>query len=209
MDWQARSRFYFGWCDDRYGFRCRAGCGAAVPCGPATAMDYANAQHEFHPAMNQVEESAGSMRWLPMLRRYFAVVLLGNLVWEVGHLPLYTLWITGTLSEKAFAVAHCTAGDLMIGAAALLCTLLAVGDARWPEVGFARVTALATITGVAYTVFSEWLNIGIRGSWAYTAAMPVVPYIGIGLTPLLQWIVVPSAAFWFARRHVMPSPQRT
>lgn len=157
--------------------------------------------------MVKVGSAVDSSRWLPGLRRYFAVMLLGNLVWEVGHLPLYTLWITGTLSEMAFAVAHCTAGDLLIGAVALLGTLLAVGDARWPEVGFARVTALATIAGVAYTVFSEWLNIGFRGSWAYTAAMPVVPFVGIGLTPLMQWVVVPSAAAWFAHRHVRQSPQ--
>jgi hypothetical protein len=50
------------------------------------------------------------------------------------------------------------------------------------------------ILGAAYTIFSEWLNVEIRRTWSYTAAMPVLPFIGTGLTPLLQWLVVPGLA---------------
>jgi hypothetical protein len=65
-------------------------------------------------------------------------------------------------------------------------------------------TAIAL--GVAYTVFSEWLNVQILRRWSYTTAMPVLPLIGIGLTPLLQWVVVPGLAFaiiagWDLRRQ--------
>ena len=56
-----------------------------------------------------------STRWLPALRRYLAVMVLGNLAWEIAQLPLYTIWRTGTFGEKAFAVLHCTGGDLLIG----------------------------------------------------------------------------------------------
>jgi len=31
--------------------------------------------------------------------------------------------------------------------------------------------------------------VSVRGSWAYAQAMPVVA--GIGLSPLLQWVLVP------------------
>ena len=50
----------------------------------------------------------------------------------------------------------------------------------------------AIILDAAYTVFSEWLNVEIRRSWSYTAAMPVVRFLGTGLTPLLQWLIVPG-----------------
>ena len=61
--------------------------------------------------------------------------------------------------------------------------------------------ALATILGgLAYTVFSEWLNTEIRGSWAYSEWMPTLPLIGAGLSPFAQWIIVPIVAFWWARR---------
>jgi hypothetical protein len=56
--------------------------------------------------------------------------------------------------------------------------------------------------GLGYTVVSEWLNIVVRRSWAYSSLMPVVSLFGfgIGLSPLLQWIVVPTLALYAARR---------
>jgi hypothetical protein len=105
------------------------------------------------------------------------------------------------LNEKVFAIAHCTAGDLLIAATCLLGALVVAGTTRWPRVGFARVAGIAIAAGVSYTVFSEWLNTVVRGSWTYTDAMPLLPVLGVGLTPLLQWMVIPPLAFWLARRQ--------
>jgi hypothetical protein len=67
--------------------------------------------------------------------------------------------------------------------------------------GYGLPTAALTIGfGVAYTIFSEWLNIVIRKSWAYSDLMPVVPVIDTGLSPLLQWVAVPMLALRFARQ---------
>jgi hypothetical protein len=63
---------------------------------------------------------------------------------------------------------------------------------RWRAFG-CRMIFTAIMFG-AYTVFSEWLNVEIRRSWSYAAAMPVFPWLGTGLT-LLQWLVVPGLAF--------------
>jgi hypothetical protein len=65
------------------------------------------------------------------------------------------------------------------------------------------VAALTIVLGVSYTIFSEWLNIVMRAAWAYSDLMPVVSLFGfeVGLSPLVQWIVVPSVAFWWARRR--------
>jgi hypothetical protein len=62
------------------------------------------------------------------------------------------------------------------------------------------VASLTIVGGLAYTIFSEWLNTEIRGSWAYSAWMPTLPLIGAGLSPFAQWIAVPVVAFWWARR---------
>lgn len=45
-------------------------------------------------------------------------------------------------------------------------------------------------------------NIEVRGAWAYREAMPRLPGLGIGLTPMLQWIVVPVLAFRWAKPWV-------
>jgi hypothetical protein len=67
------------------------------------------------------------------------------------------------------------------------------------------------IFGICYTVFSEWLNVVVRAAWAYSGLMPVIPLLGmdVGLSPLLQWIVLPLAAFWFAYRGAALHSLRT
>lgn len=46
--------------------------------------------------------------------RYLLIATVANLLWEVAQLPLYTIWQTATTGALAFAVAHCTAGDIII-----------------------------------------------------------------------------------------------
>jgi len=67
----------------------------------------------------------------------------------------------------------------------------------WRElVGFSAV-------GVAITAVIEWL--ATRGhwaqSWVYSSVMPVIPGLEIGLSPLLQWVILPPVAVWFVRRQ--------
>ena len=140
--------------------------------------------------------------WLTVIRRYIPFVAVVNLAWETAQLPLYTLWRQGTPREQAFAVLHCTGGDVLIATTTLLLALMTAADGRWPSHPpiYRRVAAITLVLGVLYTIFSEWLNIVVRQSWAYSDLMPVVPVIDTGLSPLLQWIVVPLAGFWFARR---------
>lgn len=125
---------------------------------------------------------------------YLVTAILGNLVWEVGQLPLYTLWWNGTDDQILKALLHCTAGDVLIAGAALTCAAAVGRFAGWPFFSL-RMKATAILLGIGYTIFSEWLNVDIRGSWAYTVSMPVVPILGTGITPILQWLIVPSVAF--------------
>ena len=139
-----------------------------------------------------------SADWLRALRLYLGVSLVAHLGWEIPQLPLYTLWSTGTLRQQAFAVVHCTLGDAMIAGLSLLLALALFARATWPRVSVARVYWASFAFGVGYTIYSEWLNINVRGNWAYSDLMPVVPVIGTGLAPLLQWFVVPTLALWVA-----------
>lgn len=140
--------------------------------------------------------------WLATLRTYLLVTAVGNLAWEAAHLPLYTIWWTGTWAENAFAVIHCTGGDLLIATASLILALVLAGHGDWPARRFGAVAALTVASGVAYTTFSEWLNVVVRASWSYSELMPVVRLAGfeLGLSPIAQWIAVPLLAFAWARR---------
>jgi hypothetical protein len=120
----------------------------------------------------------------------WAVLALGlHLLWEIGQLPFYTVWEEEDAWRIALYVAHCVLGDVMIATLAYLAVALAWRRVDWPrQRPWAGGTMLVAL-GLGYTVFSEWYNVYRIGSWAYTAAMPRI--LGIGLTPLLQWLVVP------------------
>lgn len=143
-------------------------------------------------------ESRETWRFLAL--RFVPVFALLSLAWEIAQLPLYTIFTTGSVREIAFAVVHCTIGDILIGAAALVLALIATRAgpvARWR---FGAVAAVATALGASYTVFSEWLNVGLLRSWAYAEHMPVLPVVGTGLAPLAQWLVLPGLALAIALR---------
>lgn len=136
--------------------------------------------------------------WPRALRRYLGVSIGAHLLWEVLQLPLYALWTKGTRQEQVFAVLHCAVGDALIAGLTLLMALALFARTTWPSAGVVRVYAASLTFGVAYTIYSEWLNTSVRGSWAYSDLMPVVPVIGTGLAPLMQWFAVPTLAQWIA-----------
>lgn len=142
--------------------------------------------------------NASERDWLSALRVYLAASAVMHLVWEVAQLPLYTIWRTGSVGEITFAVLHCTAGDVMIATLLLVAALVAFGSAAWPASSLQRVVAAVVSLGMGYTVYSEWINTVVRKSWAYTDAMPILPVLGTGLSPLLQWLIVPAVALWAA-----------
>ncbi|NJO24109.1 MAG: hypothetical protein HC868_15810 [Sphingomonadales bacterium] len=137
------------------------------------------------------------------LRWYLVAIAVGNLVWEFAQLPLYTIWTTGSTGDIVFAAVHCTGGDILIATASLVFALLLCGAGRpITHQTYRRVAALTVAFGFAYTVFSEWLNVVVRKSWAYSELMPIVPIVDAGLSPLLQWIILPLAAFWWAGKRL-------
>jgi hypothetical protein len=144
-------------------------------------------------------EPQGRIVSLGALRRYFSIIIPANLIWEFAHMPLYTLWKDGSVNEVIFAAVHCMGGDVVIAMVALMLALILTSSgwlnySKPPQ----RVIILTVLIGLGYTIFSEWLNIEVRGTCAYSDLMPVVPIIDAGMSPILQWIVIPIAGFWWA-----------
>jgi hypothetical protein len=111
-----------------------------------------------------------------------------NLLWEFGHTPLY-LDASGSAGYLLWTRLHCTLGDVMILLASFWITVLVSRSRRWWRAPRPWMWAAFIVSGLAYTFFSEWLNTVVRGSWAYAPSMPLL--FGLGLTPLLQWLIVP------------------
>ena len=152
--------------------------------------------------------ASASARW-PLKRAalYLVVATIGHLVWETTHVRLYTIWWTGTAREIVIAVVHCSGGDVLISTATLLIAAIMTWLCDWHLFG-SRMVLITFAVGIAYTVLSEWLNVAVLRSWSYSSAMPVLPWFGTGVSPLLQWLVIPAVAFVSVRLIAEPQTER-
>jgi hypothetical protein len=140
------------------------------------------------------------MAWRFVLLRYAPLLSAFSLAWELLQLPLYTLPAQAPPRDTAYALLHCSAGDLLIGTGALVAALVITRARAFQLWRWTRVGGVAVVLGMAYTAFSEWLNAVLLGTWTYAPAMPLLPLVKIGLSPLLQWVFVPVTALTLARR---------
>jgi hypothetical protein len=136
------------------------------------------------------------LRWV---YRFAASTALFNLAWEILQLPLYTLWVDASPGNIALDVLHCTAGDVLIAGVSLVVAVALAHRGAWSKRPSLSVWLLALLFGWAYTVHSEWYNTTVTHAWAYSVLMPQMA--GIGLAPLVQWLVVPGAVFWWVQNH--------
>ncbi len=134
---------------------------------------------------------ASMARWVGL-----AVLLHG--AWEFAHLPLYALWDDPDRWRVARYVLHCLAGDVLIAATTYLLTAIVFRNLDWPQRRPWPAGAFLLALGLAFTVASEWYNVYVLGGWAYKNTMPLVA--GVGLTPLLQWLIVPVVMVLILRR---------
>jgi hypothetical protein len=140
--------------------------------------------------------------WLQIVRRYLLFIAVGNMLWELVQMPGFADWSEARWTRIVFIAVLGTAGDILIAATSLVLVLVVIGDASWPSgpSSYWRVAALATLTGIAYTTYSEWRHAVVLHHWRYSTLMPLVPGLSVGLFPLLQWIVIPPLAFFCAGR---------
>ena len=124
-----------------------------------------------------------------------------HFAWEMGHAKWFA-----TMNNLPFwtATAWCaraTLSDVTIAAVSYLAAAVMARHASWPRTPRISLVAIYFVVGLTITIAVERWALGV-GRWRYEAAMPTVG--GIGITPLLQWIIVP-AIMLAAARLVMSS----
>lgn len=129
--------------------------------------------------------------------------LLLNFPWEVLQAPLFEGMAAAPHSAVIRACLQATLGDAVILLLAHTSVTAATRRRRWAITPSWREVAGFVAVGIAITAMIE--SLATRGhwaqTWAYSSAMPVIPGIGVGLSPLLQWLIVPPVALWFTRRQ--------
>jgi hypothetical protein len=55
-------------------------------------------------------------------------------------------------------------------------------------------------SGLGYTLYSEWINVEVRHTWAYSKLTPTLPPLATGLSPGAESIIIPALVFVVIRR---------
>jgi len=118
-----------------------------------------------------------------------ALAFVLNLTWEIAQVRLYTIWTEADRLTVAWSLFHCSVGDVLISLAMFALAGIVLWRADWPASQPWTGCAIVVVGALAFTAWSEWYNVYRAGSWGYAASMPLI--FGIGLSPLLQWLILP------------------
>jgi hypothetical protein len=135
-------------------------------------------------------------RWRTSAALVFAIAVAVNYVWELAQSPLYA-----GQDDVGVLLWHClraASGDgvlvLVIFAGGAMLTRRPDWFVRPGTGGYVWMLSAGLLIGVVV----EWLGVHVAGRWAYSARMPVVPGLRIGLVPVLQMLVLPPLIFRMA-----------
>lgn len=127
------------------------------------------------------------------------LTFLLHFAWEILQAPLYSSLADVSHLAGIRICLQATLGDVVIGLVAFWTAALISGR-QWVAAHDRRGAVVFLAAGLVITVLLEYLNTEILQRWSYGANMPTLPLVGTGLSPILQWIVVPLVALWYLQR---------
>ena len=124
--------------------------------------------------------------------KFLIASFLFSLLYELAHSPLYIFIDAPTLERKISFILHCAFGDVGFFISGYHLTALILKNWLLLYEKFSwRNVLLFTFFSFSHTVIAELYHVHILGSWEYNDAMPIVPLLGIALTPFVQNLILP------------------
>lgn len=128
---------------------------------------------------------------------------LANFVWEMLQVPWFTGMADASHGSVVWLCIRATGGDVLILLASFWFSSIVCRDRRWVLDGNRKPAVILVITALTLTIVLEWLATGPLQRWEYADSMPIIPIIGVGLSPLLQWLLLTPLILWLTRRHLL------
>ena len=125
-----------------------------------------------------------------------------NLAWEFWQVPLFQNMADLGHAGGIWVCTVAAFGDVAITMFAFWVISLSRKSRRWVLEPRNRDIALFIFVGIAITMSYEWFAVNVLHRWAYADSMPTIPLLGVGLVPLLQWLVIPPIVVWLTRRQL-------
>lgn len=128
---------------------------------------------------------------------------LTHFVWEMLQVPLFAGMAQAPHSSVVWLCIRATGGDVVILLTSYWFSSLVWGHRRWLLEGNRKPAITLVITALIVTIVMEWLATGPLERWEYANSMPMIPLVGIGFSPLLQWLLLSPLIMWLTRRHIL------
>jgi hypothetical protein len=111
-----------------------------------------------------------------------------NLAWELAQMPLYDN-TSFVINHVTFCVLGSVADAIMV---LLLYFVFAVifKNPLWIHPLKIQPIAIVVLTGGIGAALSEMRHLAL-GNWAYSDLMPLIPILHVGLSPVLQFMILP------------------
>lgn len=128
----------------------------------------------------------------------FLTAFFLHFVWEMWQIPLYS----GMSDANHWAaVVQCTLatfGDGVIALVAYGVSAIIAQNKLWLFRRSVPIMFVYLVSGLTITVLLEFLATEVYGRWQYSELMPILPVINVGLSPLVQWIIIPPIGIWIS-----------
>lgn len=125
-----------------------------------------------------------------------------HFVWEFLQVPTYSGMAEMAHWQGIKVCTSATIGDVGFALTAFWTASLATRTRHWIASQAALPALVFIATGIALTVGFEFYFTQVSQRWTYSDLIPLVPPMGTGLSPLLQWLVIPPLVLWLSRRHL-------
>lgn len=147
---------------------------------------------------------------LKFLLVLFVISVALNYIWELVQAPLFV----GMDSVGALAW-HCFVASLGDGIILWIIYGLgwgAFGHWRWTyQPGFRQMAFMLSVS-IVIAILIEWSALHWLKRWSYTDSMPLIPVLDVGLTPILQMLILPPFIFFLTHKllplHEGSTPRR-
>ena len=123
----------------------------------------------------------------------FVVAVLGNYPWELAQAPLYvgmggvrTIWwhcFVASLGDGLMVLGIVAGGGVILRRPA------------WFVRPGVQGVIVMVVVGLVLGVTVEWVAVHVLQRWGYTARMPRLPGLDVGLVPVVQMLVLPPLIF--------------
>ena len=125
----------------------------------------------------------------------FTIALLLNLAWELLQGPLYSGY-RYNVQNISFCALASVADAIMVLLLYFVLSLI-YNDSLWiRKLTLIRILIIVLIGGFGAILF-ESMHI-VVGSWIYTDSMPLIPFTNVGLSPILQFIILPGLIYFLS-----------